>query len=655
MSTKTNAYKVTAIVSVYKAERFLRQCLEDIVRQTIFEQTEVIIVDACSPENEGAIAHEFMERYPNIVYVRTPVRETLYASWNRAIGMARGQYLTNANADDRHAPHCFERLAAELDAHPEVGMVYAQCRVTGQINALFESAPVKRLLQWLPYDHLNLMRRCEVGPQPMWRASVHEHAGLFDESCTVVGDHDMWLRISEQYPLRYLPEELGLYLEYDDNLESRNPQKAYDEELVVKKNALQRFMHPNFTPHVPFEVQLREHTAILARLLDDVRSDRPVADLNELEFHFYAYAALSARAGARATALEILDMFFSLVNNSKNMCHLYRFMLSSSQGMNPGQMRVEPAVSLPPLVSVVVPLYNQGHFLAEAVASVLAQTEPRWEMCIVNDGSTDASLRLAKEVLTRYTDPRIRLVSQANAGKGPTRNRGVRETSAPFICLLDADDMLVPTYFKVALDTLAASPDAGWVCPRTLVFGGNNHVVWTEDYDFFRSLLQCPCPVTALYRRTIWDELGGYVEDMIDREDWEFWVRAGEAGWTGITTTQVQFIYRHAFQRFGQQPKNNLRSKQEYMERHPWWFRALPSNELRTRLMAYSVGILTGDLLLPEAVKAVRPFVGSKQDFKNAVEKLKEGMTPTLRGKTAPRGAFSDKEKTGADRLYKMD
>lgn len=654
MAEKASIYKVTAIVSVYKAERFLRQCLEDIARQTIFAQTEVIIVDACSPENEGAIAHEFMERYPNIVYVRTPVRETLYASWNRAIGMARGQYLTNANADDRHAPHCFERLAAELDAHPDVGMVYAQCRVTGQINALFESAPVKRLLQWLPYDHLNLMRRCEVGPQPMWRASVHEKAGLFDNSCTVVGDHDMWLRISELYPLRYVPEELGLYLEYDDNLESRNPQKAYDEELAVKREALRRFMHPNFTPHVPFVVQQREHAAILAHLLDDVQNGRPVADLNALEFHFYAHAALSARAGDRTAALEMLGMFFALVNNSKNMCHLYRFVLCSSQGAGPGQLRVEPAVSLPPLVSVVVPLYNQGHFLAETVASVLAQTEPRWEMCIVNDGSTDTSLSLAKEVLATCNDPRIRLVSQANAGKGPTRNRGVRETSAPFICVLDADDMLVPTYFREALNRLDVCPDAGWVCPRTLVFGGNNHVTWEEEYDFFRSLLQCPCPVTALYRRALWDELGGYVESMTDREDWEFWVRAGEAGWTGITTPDVQFIYRHAFQRFGQQPQNNLRSKQEYVERHPWWFRALPPKELRAHLTAFSVGILPPDMLNPAALEAVRPFVGSKQDLKNAVERLKT-KTPQTDSEAALRGAMPSTAKPPAHDPCDMD
>lgn len=623
MNNNSYAFKVTAIVSVYKAERFMRACLEDLIQQTIFPQTEIIIIDACSPENEQAIALEFAAKYNNIRYVRTPERETLYAAWNRAIGMAQGQYLTNANADDRHAPHCFERLAAELDAHPQAGMTYASCRVTGVENAAFESAPIKRYLRWLPYDHINLMRRCEVGPQPMWRAAVHGDVGLFDETLTVSGDHDMWLRISERWPLRYVPEELGLYLEYDGNLESSNPQRAYDEDVRVKQQALQRFMAADFRPHVPFDVQLRLHAAELTPALNDIRTGKPVEDLNKLEFHFYAYAALAARGGNMTSALDMMDMYLTLVGNSKNACHLYRFLLRTSEGATPGVCRVEPPCAEPPLVSVVVPLYNQGHFLQDTVASVLAQSEVRWEMCIVNDGSTDDSLRQAKDILKHYNDPRIRLVSQANAGKGATRNRGVRETSAPFVCILDADDMLTPTYFRTALDLLTPHPEAGWVCPRTLVFGGNNHITWTEDYDFFQSLLQCPCPVTALYRRAMWEELNGYLETMTDREDWEFWVRAGEAGWTGLTTPQVEFIYRHAFQRFGQLPKNNLRSKQEYIALHPWWFRTLTPDALRARLMAYSVGILPDDLLQPEAVEAVRPLLGNRTVFTDAVEKLK--------------------------------
>src|SRR5688572_6698772 len=100
----TGSPRVTAIVSTYQSERFIRGCLEDLEAQTIAGQMEVIVVDSASPQNERQIVEEFQQRHSNITYVRTTERETLYAAWNRGIGMTRAPYITNANADDRHAP-----------------------------------------------------------------------------------------------------------------------------------------------------------------------------------------------------------------------------------------------------------------------------------------------------------------------------------------------------------------------------------------------------------------------------------------------------------------------------------------------------------------------------------------------------------------------
>jgi glycosyltransferase involved in cell wall biosynthesis len=85
-------YLATAIVSTYASERFIRGAMEDLVAQTIFPRTEVIVIDSASPEEEGKIVGEYVRRFPeNVFYHRTPRREPLYASWNRAIRMARGK------------------------------------------------------------------------------------------------------------------------------------------------------------------------------------------------------------------------------------------------------------------------------------------------------------------------------------------------------------------------------------------------------------------------------------------------------------------------------------------------------------------------------------------------------------------------------------
>ncbi len=307
MDKNSSKYKVTAIVSVYNAERFLQACIEDLVAQTIFEQTEVIIIDAHSPQNEQEIALKFTNKHKNIIYFRTDKREGLYTSWNRAIKMATGKYLTNANADDRHAPHAFERMANELDNNPDIALVYANCRITNMENALFNSAPIVGYMHWLPYDHINLLRRCEMGPQPMWRRVIHDKVGLFDENFTVTGDYDMWLRASEHYAFKHIPEELGLYLSYNNNLENQNQAHTQNECVKARSKAVQRFMSADFNLQVDIATQLKAHKYRLERYMENLKNGNSIKNKNKLAYHIYAFILLSAKINNNINMLELLN------------------------------------------------------------------------------------------------------------------------------------------------------------------------------------------------------------------------------------------------------------------------------------------------------------------------------------------------------------
>ena len=200
------------MVSTYKSERFIRGCLEDLVAQTIFARTEVIVIDSASPENERATVETFQKDHSNIHYLRTPQRETLYAAWNRGIRMATGRYITNANTDDRHAPIAFERLASYLDQHPAVGVVYATAAITTAENQSFNAAPRTGKFKARPFDRRRLFWDCLPGPQPMWRKELHDRFGFFDETLSVAGDYEFWLRISAAVSFGHIPECLGLFL-----------------------------------------------------------------------------------------------------------------------------------------------------------------------------------------------------------------------------------------------------------------------------------------------------------------------------------------------------------------------------------------------------------------------------------------------------------
>jgi len=229
------SYLVTAIVSTYKSQRFIRGCLDDLVQQTIFPRTEVIVVDSASPENEAAVVSEFQQRHPNIKYLRTAQRETLYAAWNRGVALARGRYLTNSNTDDRHAPEAFEKLAHWLDAHPDSSVVYASTAITDDANSTLAAAAIKGSFKARPFDRKRLFRDCLPGPQPMWRRDLHERFGLFDEGFTTAGDYEFWLRISDKVKFGCVTECLGLFFDSPASIMHSDPDRCSRESEMARE------------------------------------------------------------------------------------------------------------------------------------------------------------------------------------------------------------------------------------------------------------------------------------------------------------------------------------------------------------------------------------------------------------------------------------
>jgi GT2 family glycosyltransferase len=228
---------VTAIVSTYRSERFLRGCLEDLVNQTLFERIEVLVIDSASPENEGAIVRDFQKRFPaQIRYVRTDHRETLYAAWNRGIGLARGRYITNANTDDRHSPMALERLCDALEENPEVMLAYAHC-FTGKIpNQTFGECSSKHVQHYPKYFPPLCLLHSFFGPQPLWRREVHERIGMFDPEFFAVGDSDFNIRFClKGLQAMLVPEVLGLFLEHEDSISSSYSRQSQEKAQVMAK------------------------------------------------------------------------------------------------------------------------------------------------------------------------------------------------------------------------------------------------------------------------------------------------------------------------------------------------------------------------------------------------------------------------------------
>lgn len=235
---------VTAVVSAYNSERYLAGCLDDLTGQTLYAQgrLEIVVVDSGSQQNERAIVEAYQQRYSGILYIRTEERETVYAAWNRGIEIASGTYITNANTDDRHRADALENMAAALDAHAEIGLVYADVSSTEHENETFDKHTPAGGFRWLEFNRELLTMLCYVGPQPMWRRSLHDTYGVFDPSFATSGDWEFWLRIAGGTTFLHIPEFLGLYLRSGQSVEHADDTRREREDAIIRSRYLGRYL-----------------------------------------------------------------------------------------------------------------------------------------------------------------------------------------------------------------------------------------------------------------------------------------------------------------------------------------------------------------------------------------------------------------------------
>lgn len=193
-------------------------------------------------------------------------------------------------------------------------------------------------------------------------------------------------------------------------------------------------------------------------------------------------------------------------------------------------------------VSVVIPCYNAGAFLAEAVESALAQTWDDLEVVIVDDGSTDeATIALLRDA----SWPRTRILRQANAGPAAARNAAIAGATGEFVLPLDADDRIAPSYVEKAVRVLVERPEVGIVYCRAEKFGAESGPWLLPSYSPRELAIDNVIFVTSLFRRTDWERVGGFNPQLRHGvEDYDFWVRLVGLGREVVQLDEPLFHYR---------------------------------------------------------------------------------------------------------------
>ena len=199
-------------------------------------------------------------------------------------------------------------------------------------------------------------------------------------------------------------------------------------------------------------------------------------------------------------------------------------------------------MEITPVLSVIMPCYNQAQYIEEAIESVINQSYRNWELIIIDDGSTDNSFEIAEKYASG--DQRIKCLSQPNGGPSKARNNGVKKSVGKYLMFFDSDDKLAPQYFDKGIDYMSSHPNCAVFYSRLKRFGKKNDELTIRFTSYQDHLCSSSLFPTCIIHRTDFERIGGFDEDMKGYEDWEMFIRLLYHNDNVYQYPEIMFFYR---------------------------------------------------------------------------------------------------------------
>ena len=196
-----------------------------------------------------------------------------------------------------------------------------------------------------------------------------------------------------------------------------------------------------------------------------------------------------------------------------------------------------------PLLSIIIPCYNDTNYIEQAVFSALNQTYPNKEVIVVDDGSN-----LDTKVILKKLESKIsKLITQENLGQSSARNIGIQVAKGDFILVLDSDDYFEPSFCEEAVSVFNSDIAIKIVtCQATLLFSDNKKEIYVPKGGEINNFMYGNCALgTSMFKKEDWKSVNGYDESMRSGfEDWEFFIRLLKSGGTTFVIQKPLYTYR---------------------------------------------------------------------------------------------------------------
>ena len=200
--------KISVLTSMYRCSKYMEGFFDHANAIANKDEVEILLLlNDPQPEEEEIIRRRIAGQ-PHYRYIPVPERESLYATWNRGIRLAKGKYIANWNIDDIRFPDSLEKQAKILDENPEIMLAYGDY----YLSHCYGEEPF-RLYHELVYEGNEIEATVShiVGCFLMWRKDIHEEIGFFDEQFKLVGDYEFQIRCALRYPLKKAKAPLGVF------------------------------------------------------------------------------------------------------------------------------------------------------------------------------------------------------------------------------------------------------------------------------------------------------------------------------------------------------------------------------------------------------------------------------------------------------------
>lgn len=201
-----------------------------------------------------------------------------------------------------------------------------------------------------------------------------------------------------------------------------------------------------------------------------------------------------------------------------------------------------------PTISIVMGMYNAASHLRDCMESMISQTFSDFELIIVDDGSTDQSVKIVES----FKDPRVRLLKQENRGLPSALNKAIALARGEYVARMDADDIAVPERLEAQLSFLRRHPEVDILGTQAIIINENGvsgemmkKPIATKNVHKY---LEYACPLihpSYMVKAGVYRSIGGYREELLTAQDFEFLLRATEAGFMLANVPQALLLYRY--------------------------------------------------------------------------------------------------------------